>query len=222
MLRCDPCITPGNFSDTRVSDESGLFSLTGRTGKFLSVQVTKDGYYTSQTENRTGFEYAAFFDPTYYQPDPNNPVIFHLRKKGRPAPLASRDGSFVMTFVAPWAIPMPPEAGTASPINVTVFENDLKTRTWKARISVDGGGVQPVSQEFPFEAPEDGYQASIDLDETSPHPPGWQELGQGGWFYVETSEGYGLLKLEQMKGKKTLHYAVLVNTQGGRNLEPAQ
>jgi hypothetical protein len=87
---------------------------------------------------------------------------------------------------------------------------------------VDGGGVQPVSQEFPFEAPEDGYQASIDLDETSPHPPGWQELGQGGWFYVKTSEGYGLLKLQQMKGKKTLHYTVLVNTQGDRNLEPSQ
>jgi hypothetical protein len=61
----------GNFIETRVSDASGLFALTGGTGKFLSVEVGKDGYYTAQTENRTGFEYAAFFDPSYYQPDPS-------------------------------------------------------------------------------------------------------------------------------------------------------
>ena len=84
------------------------------------------------------------------------------------------------------------------------------------------GGIQPALEEFPFEAPSTGYEASIDLDETSPHPPVWQSIDEGGWFYIKTSQGYGLLQLTQMRGKKTLHYHVRLNSKGGTNLEPEQ
>jgi len=205
------------FSETRISDDNGNFSLIGRTGKFLSVRVSKDGYYTSQ-ENHTGFEYAAFSDPNYYQPDPNNPVIFHLRKKGEPAPLASSQGELLMTFGAPSAIPIP--GITPSPIIVNVYQNDLRVRDWKAQITVDGGGIEPTTEEFPFQAPADGYQPSINIDHDSPHATGWPDE-EGGRFYIKTTAGYGLLELHQTRGMRTLHYSVLINSAGGTALETA-
>jgi hypothetical protein len=204
----------GNFIDTRVSDERGLFSLTGRTGKFLSVEVRKDGYYTSR-ENHTGFEYAAFSDPNYYQPDPNNPVIFHLRKKGESAPLVSSQGDLLMTFGIPSSIPIPGGTITPSPIIVNVYHNDAKARDWKAQITVGGGGIEPTTEEFPFQAPVDGYQSSINIDDN-----GWPDE-EGGKFYIKTTVGYGLLELHQTRGKRTLQYSVLINSAGGTALESA-
>jgi hypothetical protein len=111
---------------------------------------------------------------------------------------------------------------TASPIKVTVFENDPNTRQWRAQVYVEGGGIIPALDEFPFEAPKEGYQSSIDLNQESPHPPGWQDIDEGGWFYIKTDQGYGLLKLRQIRGKKTLRYEVMINTEGGTNLEPSR
>ena len=130
-------------------------------------------------------------------------MIFHMRRKGQPAPLVSSEGKLVLTFGSPSPIPMPQAAGTASPIKITVFENDAKARKWKGQISVEGGGIQPALEEFPFDAPKEGYESSIDLHQNSPRPPGWQDIDQGGRFYIKTSQGYGLLKLRQIAGKKS-------------------
>lgn len=208
-----------------VSDQNGLFSITGIRGKHFGVyDLRKEGYEQAKASNRFSFEYAGFWEQTYHIPDPNKPVVFYLRKKGEPAPLLSSEGKFVLTFGTPFSVPMPQTAGgtAASLVKVTVFENDPKTRQWKAQISVEGGGVMPALEEFPFEAPKDGYQSSMDLDQKSPHPLGWQDIDEGGCFYIKTNQGYGLLELRQMKGKQTLHYKVLINSKGGTNLEPAQ
>lgn len=71
----------GTSSKQSTSDEQGLFDLTGKTGKFLEVRVSKEGYY-AYSENRFAFEYAAFFDENYHQPNAKTPVVFRLRKKG--------------------------------------------------------------------------------------------------------------------------------------------
>jgi hypothetical protein len=216
-------MSPDGSSQMQVtSDGAGLFSITGISGKHMTVQVTKEGYYRETSRGRSSYEYTSFWEPTYHEPDPNEPVIFYLRKRGEPAPLVSAEGKFVLTFGTPSPIPMPQAAGTASSVKVTVFENDPKTRKWKGQISVEGGGIQPALEEFPFDAPKEGYQPSIDLNQESPHPPGWQDIDEGGLFYIKTAQGYGLLKLHQMRGKKTLHYEILLNSTGGTNLEPAQ
>lgn len=210
----------GTSKAERTTDSAGLFSITGIRGKNFGVRsLIKDGYVPFSRSNPHSFEYAGFWEPSYHIPDKANPVIFRLKKKGEPAPLIASGGKFVLAFGTPASIPMPQAAESASPVKVTVF--DIKTRQWKARITVDGGGVMPALDEFPFKAPKEGYQPSIDLDQNSPRPPGWQDLHEGGWFYIKTDRGYGLLKLRQIAGKKTLHYEVLINSAGGVNLEPA-
>jgi hypothetical protein len=215
-------MSPNGSSHMQVtSNGAGLFSVTGLNGKHMTVRITKDGYLRETSKGRSAFEFAGFWEPTYHEPDPNNPVIFYLRKRGEPAPLISSEGKFVLTFGIPASIPMPQSTGVASPIKITVFESDPKTRKWRAHISVDDGGILPALDEFPFEALKEGYQSSLDLNQESPHPPGWQDLHEGGWFYIKTRQGYGLLKLRQIRGKKTRRYQVLLNSTGGTNLEPS-
>jgi hypothetical protein len=213
----------GTSEAQRTTDASGLFSITGIQGKnFGVIALEKEGYVPFSKSNPNSFEYAGFWEPSYHIPDKENPVIFRLRKKGEAAVLANVSGKIVLEFGKAVTIPMPREMPSSTVLKVTVFENIASPRKWNATVSVEGGGVVPTIEEFPFEAPEQGYQSSLDLNQSSPHPPGWQDLFQGGQFYIKTDNGYGLLKLEQTVGKKTLRYSLALNLKGDRNLESEQ
>lgn len=215
----------GTSEATRITDASGGFSLVGVQGKTLGIRsLIKEGYEEFLGSNQYSFEYAGFWEPIYYVPDPKKPAIFYLRKYGEPAPLLTSEGKTVVNIGTESLIPMPQTTGapSLSPIKVTVMESDGKGRTWKAQVSVDGGGIVPTTTEFPVEAPKEGYVGSITLSQDSPQPVGWQSINEGGRFYIKTNQGFGLLELRQMKGKKTLHYKVLLNSKGGTNLEPAR
>jgi hypothetical protein len=62
-----------------VSDAAGLFNLRGKSGKHLSVEVSKDGYYISR-RNTGSFYYAG--QDINFTPDAASPVVFRLKKKG--------------------------------------------------------------------------------------------------------------------------------------------
>ena len=68
------------------TDIGGHFSMEAAHGKLLTVSVSKPGYYSGK-ESHGGFEYAEFFQDIFHVPDPNNPVIFRLRKKGEAEPM---------------------------------------------------------------------------------------------------------------------------------------
>jgi hypothetical protein len=44
----------------------------------------------ARKSNPHGFEYAGFWEPTFHVPDPSNPVIFHMWKKGMSEPMIQR------------------------------------------------------------------------------------------------------------------------------------
>lgn len=71
----------GIISTNVISDQQGLFSLSGVIGASLNVRISKDGYYKVTSLNRTNFTYSTLPNSTPFQPDSNNPVIFHLHKK---------------------------------------------------------------------------------------------------------------------------------------------
>jgi hypothetical protein len=78
----------GERSITKSTDANGLFSLEGEHGPGLDISISKSGYYTSH-KDKTGFNYA--LGPDIISPDPLNPVIFHLQKKGQGAELIQKD-----------------------------------------------------------------------------------------------------------------------------------
>lgn len=63
-----------------VTDDQGLFLLTGVSGATLIVRVSNMDYEELQGTNQNNFNY---YSPTGagFSPDPSNPIIFYVRKK---------------------------------------------------------------------------------------------------------------------------------------------
>jgi hypothetical protein len=222
----------GTSDAATTSDGNGFFSLTGRRGKRLYVDVGKAGYYSSGDARNTTFEYA--YPPgEAFKPNVNNPIIFHLRKKGIGTELVTSKygvkGSFGVTI---------PLDGTAvqvdllerktgqGPMSITQIKPEYKNwkqaSEWMFRMEIPDGGFVEHHDEFPFEAPESGYEPVAQFN---------FQAGQTNWainlqkdYYIKfgSPPRYGRLHLETsiMMGGARLTYAI--NPSGTRNLEPSQ
>ncbi len=221
----------GTSASQTVTDSDGCFSLLNKTGKRLYVQVHKDGYYTSR-QSGVAFEYANPADGLF-SPEANKPVVFKLRRKGSGADLvtsqrgvkdhlgvtAPLDGTPVQVDL------LGGKTGQAGQLVITQtkpsYETWKQATQWSFRMEIADGGFVEQNDEFPFEAPESGYQPVVQLD---------FRQGQTNWttqvskdYYIEFGRPprYGRLHVEtsiMMKGAR-LTYAI--NPDGSRNLEPA-
>ncbi|MDB6017356.1 MAG: hypothetical protein JWR19_1845 [Pedosphaera sp.] len=213
------------------SDSSGFFSLLNRTGKRMSVTVSKAGFYTTPSENLSSFEYANPADGLF-TPDSNNPIVFHLRKKGAGADLiTSQNGiknyfgvSVPLDGTTVLADLLERTAGRSGQLRISQkkppYENWKQASEWSFRMEIPDGGFIEQNDEFPFEAPEGGYQPVVQFN---------FQLGQTNWstslkkdYYIKFGDParYGRLHLDssiQMGGAR-LTYAI--NPDGSRNLEP--
>jgi hypothetical protein len=198
------------------SDAQGMFSIEGIKGKLLSVRIQKDGYHARKDGFRA-FEYAAFFEPYYHEPEPNEPVIFELLKKQKAPPLVRTEQEIRL-----------PQGGSAvavrlddtTSIEVRLLANATKPdQPWSMRIAASGGALQTAADEFPVEAPTDGYQSSVIIDRKSPKPSGWSGLYQGGVLYLKTAKGYGWVEIKMLAGDDKARVTTYFNPSGSQNLE---
>ena len=209
------------------SDGSGLFSLVGEHGKFLEVNVSKEGYYTGREGNRFDFEYASFSDKNYYEPNPNTPVIFHLRKRGTPAQqLVHRQTLYGLTVDGTphyFDLLAGKKQVGGSPLGDLVVRLNRSaitpqySYTWSASVEAVNGGVLQSNEEFMFEAPEVGYEQSIQEsgDRQSQPPLRFFFKSRNGQIY-----GHVTMQFEpnyNMGAAVDMDY--YVNPSGSRNLE---
>lgn len=199
-------------ADTK-SDGNGFFSLLGRRGKGMTVTVSKDGYYDTSS-SRQSFEYAQ--PESRFIPDPNRPVVFYLRKKHGGAELVSTNAE--ITLAVGKVISFPLNAQTTLQIEL-LTNAPMWQKQWATHVSVINGGIQPAIEEFPFEAPPEGYESELELNLDTPKPPAWMNLYQGGEFYIKTANGYGRLELKMISGKNFMEISFLLNPSGSTNLE---
>jgi len=157
-----------------ISDSNGFFSLKDRRGKRLYVDVSKNGYYSSADARSATFEYANPADGLF-TPDPNRPVVFHLRKKGVGVDLISSEYG------------VKPHFGITVPLDGTPVQADLLERkigqgeltlsqvkpdykhwkqatNWLFCMNLPSGGFVVQNDEFPFTAPEAGYQPVLEFN----------------------------------------------------------
>lgn len=206
----------GGNQKITTSDVKGNFSVTGITGKGLSVMVKKEGYETSRTQNRFGFEYASFSDEQYHEPDRNSPVLFHLRKKGKAEALRYREQEIKVRVGHPLTISIDGSTRLQFTLNSNVHP---KRGKWEAEMIVENGGVVPAREEFIVEAPATGYEPRLTIGPETPKPPTWQ-LYQGGSFYLKLGENYGRLDIEMIPGNDFFRLKTWLNPNpGSRNLE---
>ncbi|MBU6409472.1 MAG: hypothetical protein KGR98_03695 [Verrucomicrobia bacterium] len=204
--------------------------MHGARGPDLIVLVTKNGYYTSKAMP-DGFIYTPG-RPDVFHPDPLNPVVFHLRKKGKAEPLivlnstgeGGRDYGGLGTNGAPLEISFYTGKRVAQGGQFTVqyWMKPPQNRRgwpfeWHCKVTVPGGGLQSTTEEFPFTAPVQGYQPSIEIDW---NPNAWQQEIKR-LFYVHLPDGrYGLVKFELYNSYRDFFCVdVLINPTGSRNLE---
>jgi hypothetical protein len=219
----------GSRSSNVESGSDGLFSLRGAVGPSLTVSVSKEGYYTSRS-TPDGFHYSLENDT--FHADPQNPVIFSLRKKGVPEPLIHIAGIGLRTmrdFLLA-ADGRPTEVSLRDGRLAPVGQGDLKVEfragepiapseiSWWCQVSVAGGGLMETSEEFPFLAPEYGYQ---EFDQWSIASTNWTE-SLDKQYYVKLRDGnFGRVKLRVIGVPQRAYFRMesFLNPSGSRNLE---
>lgn len=219
----------GHSTYQATSDDEGLFSLTGVTGKHLSISdVEKPGYYVSRNNPRSFF-YAG--QNENYVASKWNPVVFRLHERGDYGELAGVAGSAVI-----------PKDGTPVGVSITgakltstdeaeivvrCWTNDQGIRRgdkfdWRCVISAPGGGIQETDEEFPFEAPVAGYQAEVEIDMPVDMSGEWRDKAARKYFVKLASGNYVRLDFEMIPyGEHFFMIGAFVNLSGLRNLEPA-
>ena len=155
----------GTTEYPKLSGNDGQFFLDRIKGGSISVYVSKRGYYS-----KIGGSHFEYNTGSNHIPDPNNPVIFQLRRKGEAAELIkghsrvplSRDGT-----------PSKVNLITGKPsseghFTVQVWSSMANASNapfdWKVILNVPDGGLLEFNDEFPFLAPENGYTSSIEIN----------------------------------------------------------
>jgi hypothetical protein len=218
----------GNRTAKRTSDGEGLFSLRGAHGPSLSVSVSKEGYYTSRRDNDS---------PSYgrlgagsFSPDPQNPVLFHLRRKGTPEPLVAikrnfpvpRDGTPVALDLSNGAT-APSEVGN---VIVRCWTSDQGKHSgekydWRCVVTIPNGGIITMDEEFPFLAPQTEYKPSTEINMPAERND-WKDDVELKFYYRLADGRYGRMIFSMVAGGQ--HFCMVdsvLNPNGSRNLEPA-
>jgi hypothetical protein len=212
------------------SDTNGLFSLSGVSGRYLNVAVAKRGFYRSKGD-RTSFDFSEALAVEAHRPNPADPVIFHLRTKTSGAELITsrygvspelefsgpRDGSAARVDF------FNRKVGAEGQMEVSAFKppRGQTGGEWWFRLSIPDGGFVSEQEEFPFLAPESGYQPAIEFHfragETN-----WTDTIKNSYFIKFGSPPkYGRIDLETgMYMGVSLGFAI--NPDGSRNLEPKE
>ena len=225
----------GKFQEQRKSvssDAAGLFSLSGEQGKNLIVNVSKEGYYSSSRSNQTSFQFSDMSGGRTFTPDPLNPVLFHLRMKGKGADLITsqygvkdylgvvvpRDGTPMQVSFLTRKIG--PGGDLAISQSKPAYQNWKQATEWTFRMAILDGGFVEQDEEFPFQAPEAGYQPAIEFHFKSSETNWATTLKRQYYIAFGQPRRYGRLVVEtaiEMEGAR-LTYAI--NPDGSRYLEP--
>lgn len=218
---------------TGQADAEGNFHIAGIRGAGLGVAVRKDGYYfVDETTDQSVLSSAATFaygmgPDSYRRPAPtkDKPAVFVLHKMGETTPLVRversahipKDGTPVTVDLRTGQLSpngnFRIEAWTAAPAGGRKF-------TWRCRITVPDGGIVERKGQFDFEAPEDGYEESVELG-MQQDAKQWTSQQQRN-FFMKLSDGrYARVNFRMIAGGN--HYFVLESflnpKPGDRNLE---
>lgn len=205
------------------SDANGFFSLTGVKGANLDVIFAKDGYYQSRAENHF-FSYAGA--EQIHKPDPKNPALFHLHKGGEKVALIRNDLVVRARVGEPIDLDLLNRMtnSTGAQLRVELLESDRGGRNGfgakcRIRLSVPDGGIQTNVEEFPFVAPEAGYQSSLEIGTDAGKPPaGWGDHMTRAVF-LRMSGRYARANFHFNPSGSYIRCEYYVNPTGSRDLE---
>jgi Carboxypeptidase regulatory-like domain len=219
----------GTTDTNAVSNDQGLFHLSGVEGKRLSVRVEKDGYYPSESASFRSFEFSNPGEDIYYEPDKTDPIIFRLRKKGEGAKLVKKSIKVIL-----------PNFGSSATVDLIkgaiTPAGQLEMRSWKpwppkpisphydwkVELTIPNGGFVDAPEEFAFEAPENGYSPSFAIDMPASRGNNWSVSAEKTlYFSFDEPKKYGRLNFRTDGDSRYVFINYVLNPTGSRNLEEA-
>ena len=220
----------GSSEATRTTDANGKFSITGIQGKNLNVRsLKKEGYAEARKTNPHGFEYVGFWEPSYYEPDSNNPVVFHMWKKGASEPMIQRGPTLLgaQNDGTPTSFDLATGRKTTTgsgniALRITKGQKANKRFDWTATVEGLGGtGLIESTDEFMATAPADGYQPQWTFSQKTDDEKYQSEVQTK--FYVKTGDGkYARVEIRiipEYNETAAVDLTVYMNPSGSRNLE---
>lgn len=164
---------PQGTSIIITADDHGRFSIKSK-GSSIYIRVSKSGYYHVDKNgplksSSQGFDFGVDNGRGVYQPNVNSPVVFHLRKAGKPVFLNNlrgqskvpRDGGLI-------TLSLSKTSKASLQIKCLTLEDPKQLPNapydWRCEIAVAGGGIQEAMDEHTFLAPEEGYAESFVID----------------------------------------------------------
>jgi hypothetical protein len=226
---CNDTSSAGTSHYKTASDAEGFFSLKNVQGKLLVVRLSKLGYYTSKRDNDS-FEYGDRYGR--FVPDAGNPIIFHLRKQGKGESLIKtdfpvgigqiaqlhRDGTPIELDLTKGAQVEPGSGQLKMEFWRDVSDKNARAFDWKLQLSVPHGGLIETGEEFPFQAPETGYQPSVVIDMPATNQNWRGETHTR--YYVHLPGGqYGRFDFYLLSRNGVFTIQSAVNPSGSRSLE---
>jgi len=206
----------------KTTDDSGRFFLASH-GIAYSLRAYKDGYYTTEESaaNRNVVSPGRSDSPPS---SAENPLVLVLHKQGQTEPLIAKTTGQIN-------VPR-----TGQPISVDlasgrVGQGDLKIASWvgdysqrqfdwKYQLSVPGGGIVERKGRFDFEAPEDGYHSSVEINMPA-SAANWAIDGEGEYFAKLSNGRYARIAIRFYP--RTRNFVVIESyinpSAGNRNLE---
>lgn len=150
------------------ADQDGSFVIRGVVGRYLDVRVDRLDHY-QLPESRRSFTYAGNDRGPDFKPDPANPEIFRLRKKGEAAELVRRSDQVLFNQEEPErSFSFYDHTRRRDQPEYVVIRlvdrgrlNSRGKKVLDLELSVPRGGLQPRVDPFQFTAPTTGYQPSL-------------------------------------------------------------
>jgi hypothetical protein len=221
--------TKGETEHQVQSAPDGLFSLEGVHGMSVSVSVAKEGYYTLPEKHPGAWWWMERGFKPGTMPTKDQPAIFSLKKKGPTEPL--------IVLKTNGSVNVPPDGtaveynlerrrvvkGQPGTFNVQLWADAHDPKSpqpyrWKYRITVPGGGLQPIQNEYEFSAPSSGYQEFIE-NEVAPGVSGWNDSREQ-MYFVKLADGkYARIRFEVRALGDFFIEDGYLNPSGSQNLE---
>jgi hypothetical protein len=220
------------ISTNMLSDETGSFTLTGWYGEQLNVRVSKPGYYTpGRNQSASEFQFAA--EPgQVFKPDSANPLVYHLRKKGKGvdslinSQLGMRDNVWAESAGDGTTVKVDllNQKVADGPLEISQIKPHQKNwqliTSWFFSMKIADGGFVEENDEFAFYPPETGYQPVVAFN---------FQKGQTNWatglrkdYYIKFGNPslYGTLHVETSSSEDAVILKYVINPDGSRYLEP--
>jgi len=216
------------------ADKEGRFSIRAKGGS-LTVYASKEGYYKLVGQSSGDFGYG-FSDGQKPSSDPENPVIFRLRKKGETEPLVYFDGpaparSWIRVANGKsiyWDLSTGKIGKSPTSILVSQKHNkpprkdnnyDPRKYDWSFTMKIPGGGLtKRQGGRFDFIAPEEGYEESVTISMDKDDPDWTVSRNLSHEYFVKFPNGnYARIMVRNSTGG--FRYESHLNPSGSRNLE---